>query len=103
MDGYAINRMEIPSDKIDAVVDEYEGEEDEGEEDEGEEHEKKRKFHPEMAICDVNKIEYVDPQTDISAYTEKQIKAAKEKKFLDRQKYEFEENKKMLKIKEKFR
>jgi len=84
MDGYAINRMEIPSDKIDAVVDEYEGEE----------YEKNRKFHPEMAICDVNKIEYVNPQEDISAYTEQQIEDAKEKRFLDKEKYSFEANRK---------
>ena len=59
MDGYAISRMVIHN-RIDAVVDEYEGEE----------HMENRKFHPEMAICDVNKIEYVNSKQDISAYTE---------------------------------
>lgn len=83
MDGYAISRMEIPN-RIDAVVDEYEGEEDMV----------NRKFHPEMAICDVNKIEYINPQEDISAYTEQQINSAKDKKFQDKQKYAFEENRK---------
>ena len=81
MDGYAISRMVIHN-RIDAVVDEYEGEE----------HMENRKFHPEMAICDVNKIEYVNSKQDISAYTEQQIEDAKNKKLLDRQKYEFEEN-----------
>ena len=81
MDGYAINRMDIS--KF-AAVDEYEGEE----------HDENRKFHPEMAICDVNKIEYVDPQKDIAAYAEKQIEYAKEKKRYQINKYGLEDERK---------
>jgi hypothetical protein len=55
MDGYANDRMNV--DPF-AVVDAYEGEEDM----------ENRLFHPEMALCSLSKVRFVNPSEDVENY-----------------------------------
>lgn len=55
MEGFANDRMRV---EAFAVVDEYEGEEDIDD----------RLFHPELALCDLSKIEFVNAQEDVDNY-----------------------------------
>lgn len=55
MEGFANDRMRVDSF---AVVDAYEGEEDMN----------NRPFHPELALCDLSKVELVNPKEDVKNY-----------------------------------
>lgn len=79
MDGYANDRMHVDDF---AVVDEYEGEEDM----------ENRPFHPELALCNLTKISFVNPQQDvqnyINTYGEEELQKAVIKKNQDKNKWE---------------
>ena len=66
MDGYANDRMYV--DPF-AVVDEYEGEEDMDD----------RPFHPEVALCKLTNVKFVDAQQDVENYIKTYGKEALEK------------------------
>ena len=70
LDGYANNRMGITEDSI---HDDYEGDDDN----------LAPQFHPEMALCNTNNVEFVDPQGDMKKYTAEQIETAVLKKKAD--------------------
>ena len=70
LDGYANNRMGITEDSI---HDDYEGDDDNA----------APQFHPELALCNTNNVEFVDPQEDMKKYTAEQIETALLKKKAD--------------------
>ena len=81
LDGYANNRMGITEDSI---HDDYEGDDDNA----------APQFHPEMALCNTNNVEFVNPQGDMNRYTAEQIEMAVLKKKADVLKREYD-NKRM--------
>lgn len=84
-DGYAIDRMDVPSD---AYVDPYEGEEDLD----------NRKFHREFAICRANEnLVFMNAQEDISQYTNQEIEDARLKRLAIKQKYEMSDTRRRKK------